>query len=61
MKQFYEIYADQPKLAPLVRVLPQDATGVLKDSPDGVWAIWEAGNYPDAVWIIFETRHGYAM
>ena len=60
MKQLYEVYADSPKLAPLVRVLPQDATGVLKDSPDGVWAIWEAGNYPDAVWIIFETRPGHA-
>ena len=60
MKQFYEVYADQPKLAPLVRVLPQDATGVLKDSPDGVWAIGEAGNSPDAVWRIFETRPEHA-
>jgi hypothetical protein len=48
------------KLAPAVRVLAQDATGVFKDSPDTVWAIGEAGNYPDSVWIIFETRPGYA-
>jgi hypothetical protein len=32
MKQFYDVYADQPKLAALPRLLPQDATGVFKDS-----------------------------
>ena len=35
MKQFYEMYADQPKLAALLRVLPQNATDLFKDSLRG--------------------------
>lgn len=32
MKQFFETYAEDQKLSPAVRELPQDVTGVFKDS-----------------------------
>ena len=32
MKQFYETYADTPKLAALLRILPRDAARLFKDN-----------------------------
>jgi len=32
MKQFYEMSADSSKVAPAVRLLPQDETGIFKDT-----------------------------